>query len=66
MDELKEIYGIELTNGQKRVQAISILADKWEEMNEILASVSNSAQRIDALTNQEAIKFMLSLLGRTE
>lgn len=66
MDELKELYGIEMTQYNKKVVALSILSDEFYKTGKILETASNSAQRIDALKKQEALKYMVSLLGEPQ
>ena len=66
MNELRELYGIEMSEYDKKVVAISILSEEFYKTGQILEMVSNSAQRIDALKKQEALKYMASLLGETE
>lgn len=56
MNELKEIYGTELTVEGKKTAAICILTNEWEKTANTLAKVSNGAQRVEALINQEAIR----------
>ena len=66
MDELKELYGIEMTQYDKKVVALSILSNEFYMAGKVLELASNSPQRIDALKKQEALKYMASLLGETE
>lgn len=61
MDELKELYGIEMTTDEKKFIAVDILRKEWERTSHILDMASNAPQRIDALKKQEAIKYVLSL-----
>lgn len=66
MDELKEIYGIELTVEEKKTAAICILTNEWEKTVNTLAKASNRTQRVEALINQEAIRYALSMIGGRE
>lgn len=66
MDELKEIYGIDLTTEEKKTAAICILTNEWEKTVNTLAKASNRTQRVEALINQEAIRWVLSLIGGGE
>lgn len=62
MDELKDVFGIEMASIEKKMLVISILADVWEETDHVLEIASNRAQRVEALKKQEAIKYLLSLI----
>ena len=66
MDELKELYGIEMSRDDIKCVARQILTDEILRTCSILEKASNSTQRIDALKRQKAIEFMALLLGETE
>lgn len=66
MDELKDLYGIEMSRDEKKVIAISMLSSEMRRIGTVLELASNSAQRIEALKAQKAIEYMLSLIGDTE
>lgn len=66
MDELKDLYGIDLSHDEKKVVAISILSNEMRKIGTVLELASNSTQRIEALKKQKAIEYMLSLIGETE
>lgn len=66
MDELKDLYGIEMSRDEKKVVAISMLSNEMRRIGTLLELVSNSTQRIEALKKQRAIEYMLSLIGETE
>ena len=63
MDELKEIYGIEMTTLEKKAVAVSILTNEWVKTVDTLAKSSNRTRRVDALMSQEEIKWIMSLIG---
>ena len=63
MDELKELYDVELTDTEKLALAIGILTDEYIKTVKILGKASNAQQRINALSKQEAINFALERLG---
>lgn len=64
MDELKEYYGIETTEGDRAVLFLSILAEEVERTAKTLERASNASQRIDALKRQEAIKWAAKTLQK--
>ena len=66
MDELKDLYGIEMSRDEKIVVAISMLSNEMRRIGTLLELASNSTQRIEALKKQKAIEYMLSLIGETE
>ena len=66
MDELKELYGIEMSLYDKKVEAINILTDVLLKTSRKLELVSNAPQRIEALKKQKAVEYMLSLMGEKE
>lgn len=66
MDELKDLYGIEMSCDEKKVVAISMLSNEMRRIGTLLELASNSTQRIEALKKQKAIEYMLSLIGETE
>lgn len=66
IDELKELYGIEMSLYHKKVVAINILSDVLLKTSKKLELVSNAPQRIEALKKQKAIEYMLFLIGETE
>lgn len=66
MDELKELYGIDMSVGEKKMVAIGILTEEWQRTAHILEMVSNAGQRIDALKKQKAIQYILLLMGERE
>ena len=61
MNELKDMYGIELTTDDLKRGAIDILTDKYIITQKKLDRTSNQYQRTEALCDIEAIKYMLSL-----
>lgn len=62
MNELKEIYDIELTTDDLKRRSIDILTDKYIIAQKTLDRASNQYQRTNALCDIEAIKYMLSLI----
>lgn len=63
MNELKEIYDIELSQSEINVKAIEILLDKAIETNKILEKTTIKEQRIEALKRIEALDYLFTLLG---
>lgn len=63
MDELKEIYGIELTDTDKLALVVGILTEEYIKTVNILEKASNAQQRIIALSKQEAINYALERLS---
>ena len=60
MNELKEIYGISLTENDKRKQISIILNEQFSRNKNTLEISSNTEQRIEALKDIEAIVWALS------
>lgn len=65
MDELKELYDVELTDTDKLALAVGILTDEYIKTVKILGKASNAQQRIIALSKQEAINYALERLVDT-
>lgn len=65
MNELKDIYGIELSDIEVLKSALQILNEESNRIEKILGVASNKNQRIEALTRQEAIAYLLKCIGRT-
>ena len=63
MDELKDLYGIEMSRDEKKFVAITMLSNEMRRLGNSLETASNSAQRIDSLKKQKAIEYMFSLMG---
>ena len=66
MDELKEVYGMEMSNAELKRKAYEILTDEYLKANSTLERVTNARQRIDALRKQKAIEYVLKIMGETE
>ena len=66
MDELKDLYGIEMSHDEKKAVAISMLSNEMRRIGTLLELASNSPQRIEALKKQKAIEYLLSMIGETE
>lgn len=64
MDELKEMYGIDMSLGDKKMVAIDILTNEWERTAHVLEIASNAEQRIYALKKQKAIRYVLLLMEK--
>lgn len=62
MNELKDVYDIELTTDDLKRIAIDILTEQYIKAENTLSRASNQYQRVNAHTNIEAIKYLLSLL----
>lgn len=63
MNELKDIYDIELSDIEVLKSALQILNEESDRIEKILENASNKQQRIEALTRQEAIGFILKCIG---
>lgn len=63
MNELKEIYDIELTHFEIVKKAIEILIEEYQRVNKVLEMASYRPQRIEALTRIEAINYLFRLIG---
>ena len=63
MNELKEIYDIELTHSEIVKKAIEILTEDYQRVNKVLEMASYRPQRIEALTREEAIIYLFRLIG---
>ena len=63
MNELKDIYDIELTQSDVIVKAIEIISEEYQRVNKVLEMASYRPQRIEALTRLEAINYLLKLIG---
>lgn len=63
MNELKDIYDIELTHSEIVKKAIEILIEEYQRANKVLEMASYRPQRIEALTRIEAINYLLKLIG---
>ncbi len=62
MNELKDVYGIELTTDDLKTNAIGMLADIYKETEDKLALTSNQHQRFFFLTKIETIKYLAKLI----
>ena len=63
MNELKEIYDIELSHSEIVKKAIDILSEEYQRVNKTLEMASYRPQRIEALTRVEAITYLFRLIG---
>lgn len=63
MNELKEIYDIELSAEEKKKIVIEILMDRYYKEAERLEKISHSLGRIQALSRQEAIVYVIEKLN---
>ena len=63
MDELKDIYGVEMTELEKKIIASIILSDEYRRMDKMLAKTTDISQRYYGLQRQEALKYLASLIG---
>lgn len=66
MNELKDIYGIELSDIQVLTSALQILKEESDRIENTLQIATNKYQRIEALTRQEAIAYLLKCIGGRE
>ena len=66
MNELKNIYGIELSDIEILKSALQILKEESDRIEKILQLASNKHQRIEALTRKEAIAYLLKCIGGKE
>lgn len=64
MDELKEIYGIEMGTTEMHLKTIEILSDELDRTIRTLDRASNPVQRVEALKRQEAIKWAAKTLQK--
>lgn len=63
MNELKDVYDIELTQSDLVMKAIEIISEEYQRDNKVLEMASYRPQRIEALTRLEAINYLLKLIG---
>lgn len=63
MNELKDIYGIELSEIEVLKSALQILKDECDRIEDTLRFATNKPQRIEALTRKEAIAYILKRIG---
>lgn len=63
MNELKDIYGIEVSDIQVLTSALQILKEENDRIENTLQIATNKYQRIEALTRQEAIAYILKCIG---
>lgn len=63
MNELKDIYGIELSDVEILISALKILMEESARVDNVLEMASYKPQRIEALTRKEAIGFILKCIG---
>ena len=63
MNELKEIYDIELTQSDIVIKALEIITDEHLRVSKVLEKASNKPQRIEALIRLEAINYLAKLIG---
>lgn len=63
MNELKDIYDIELSDIEVLKSALQILNEESDRTEKTLAVASNKHQRVEALTRQEAIAYILKCIG---
>ena len=66
MNELKDIYGIDLSDIKVLKSALQILKEESDRLEETLQIATNKYQRIEALTRQEAIAYILKCIGGRE
>ena len=66
MNELKDIYGIELSDIEVLKSALQILNEENDRIENTLQIASYKPQRIEALTRKEAIAYLLKCIGGTE
>lgn len=62
MNELKEIYGLELTEKEKIIIATKILYDNAVEKGKSLEMTSDKNQRVYILSDLEAIEYAMKKL----
>ena len=63
MNELKDIYGIELSDVEILISALKILMEESARVDNVLEMASYKPQRIEALRRKEAISFILKCIG---
>ena len=66
MNELKDVYGIELSDIQVLTSALQILKEESDRLENTLQIATYKYQRIEALTRKEAIAYLLKCIGGTE
>lgn len=64
MNELKDVYGIELTIDDLKTNAIGMLADIYTETEDKLALTSNIHQRYFFLRKIEVVKYLAKLIEK--
>lgn len=62
MNELKDVYGIELTTDDLKINAIGMLADIYKETEDKLTLTSNKHQRFFFLRKIEVVKYLAKLI----
>lgn len=62
MDELKDIYGIEMNLQEKRMLAYRILVEEMKRTVESLELTTHKESRIENLKRQKAVDFMSQLI----
>lgn len=63
MNELKDVYDIELTQSDLVMKAIEIISEEYQRVNKVLEMATYRPQRIEALKRIEAINYLLKLIG---